>query len=66
LVISIEKGVYSLIWEDDLVKGPLPDPPIPTNNALPLAYLKTLHILDKCEIASMKNTRFIVLEFIEL
>ncbi len=33
--------------EANLVREPLPDPPIPINKALPLAYLKILQIRER-------------------
>lgn len=47
--------------EDNLVKLCLPDPPTPMSRAFPLFCLSILLILLKCNIASLKKTKSIVL-----
>lgn len=56
LVSSSSKTVIEAMWEASLVKLCFPDPPTPTNSALPLGCFKMRLIRDKWAMASLKNT----------
>lgn len=53
-------NLYETINVASLVQLCLPLPDIPTNKQLPLACFITLHILQMCLVASVKNTKFIL------
>lgn len=46
--------------DESLAKDYLPDPPTPTNKALPTGKSIILAILEMCSIATSKSTRSIV------
>lgn len=46
--------------DDNLVKDYLPEPPTPTNKALPPGMSNILEILEICSIAALNNTKFML------